>query len=180
MFIYNVKISGTKLFKFIFVFIISFVLILCGIVSYKVYKATIASGTDFKTSEITELNNNNYSSVLKMIHEDVDTYINQKIKYSGYVYRVYDLENNQFVLARNMIISSNFQTVIVGFLCNYNDSIKLQDYSWVEIEGIIKKCTYHGKDMPYLEITSLKEIQKPDDELVSPPDEKYIPTSAIL
>ncbi|MBP3254904.1 MAG: hypothetical protein J6M60_00210 [Clostridia bacterium] len=180
MFIYNVKISGTKLFKIIFVFIIAFVITLCGIVSYKVYKATLASGTDYKVQELTELNNKNYANVLKMVHEDVDTYVGQKIKYSGFVYRVYDLENNQFVLARNMIISSDLQTVVVGFLCQYDDAIKLKDYTWVEIEGKIEKCLYHGKDMPILKITSIKEIQKPEDELVSPPDENYIPTSAIL
>lgn len=180
MFIYNIKISGTKLFKFILLFIIIFVILLLCIVSYRVYKATIESGTDYKIPEITELTNHNYSNVLKMVHEDIDTYIGQKIKYSGFIYRVYDLENNQFVLGRNMIISSDLQTVIVGFMCKYDDAIKFKDYTWVEIEGKIEKTTYHGKDMPILEIKSIKEIQKPLDELVSPPDDNYIPTSAIL
>ena len=180
MFIYNVKIGGTKLFKIVLFFIIVFVIFLCGIVSYKIYNATISSGTDYKVQNITELNNKNFTNVLKMVHEDVDTYIGQKIKYSGYIYRVYDLKNNQFVLARNMIISSDFQTVVVGFLCNYDDSIRLKDYSWFEIEGMIEKETYHGKNIPVLKITSIKEISKPEDGLVSPPDENYIPTSVIL
>ena len=38
----------------------------------------------------------------------------------GIVYRVSDLKENQFVLARDMIISSNRQYVVVGFfLCLY-------------------------------------------------------------
>ena len=180
MFIYNIKISGTKLSKFIFVFIIAFVIVLCGIVGYKLYKATLVSGTDYKTNEITELNNQNYTNILKMVHDDVDTYVGQKIKYSGYVYRVYDLENNQFVLARDMIISSDLQTVVVGFLCQYSDALKYKDNIWVEVEGEINKCTYHGKDMPYLEIKSIKEITKPTENLVYPPDNNYIPTSVII
>ncbi len=39
----------------------------------------------------------------------------QKISFSGYVYRVYDLEEKQFILARDMIVSSDFQTMVVRF-----------------------------------------------------------------
>ena len=31
---------------------------------------------------------------------------------------MYDFNNEQFVLARDMIVSSDFQTVVVGFLCH--------------------------------------------------------------
>ena len=54
----------------------------------------------------------------KAVHDNLDNYIGQQISFSGYVYRISDFESNQFVLARNMIISSDFQTLIVGFLCN--------------------------------------------------------------
>ena len=78
-----------------------------------------------------------------------------------------------------MIISSDFQSVIVGFLCHYADAISLPDNTWVEIEGTITKGSYHG-DMPILEINSLKEIDKPNNEYVYPPDENFIPTSNII
>lgn len=39
-----------------------------------------------------------------------------------------------------------------------------------------KKVDYHG-DMPELQITSLKEIDKPNDEYVYPPDDSYLPTT---
>ena len=44
----------------------------------------------------------NYTNVLKEVHENLDTYVGQKICYTGYVYRVADLPENQFVLARDM------------------------------------------------------------------------------
>lgn len=149
MFIYNIKLSGTKVFKFIFVIIIAFVIILCGVVGYKLYKASVTVNDDISCSGIPKLTNKNYSSILKNVHENVDTYVGQKIQFSGFVYRVYDLNKEQFVLGRNMIISSDFQTVVVGFLCHYKEAETLKDNVWVEIEGTITKGIYHG-DMPIL------------------------------
>lgn len=179
MFIYNIKLSGSMLFKFIFAIIIVFVIVLCGIVGYKIYSASIKVNDDIAHNEITELTNKNYSTILKTVHENIDSYVGQKIKFSGFVYRVYDLDKEQFVLGRNMIISSDFQTVVVGFLCHYKDAISFRDNTWVEVEGTIIKGSYHG-DMPILEINNIKEIEKPNDEYVYPPDENYIPTSAIM
>ena len=39
-------------------------------------------------------------------HENIDDYVGKKLCFTGYVYRVLDLQDNQFVLARDMIISS--------------------------------------------------------------------------
>lgn len=179
MFIYNIKLNGSNLYKFILAIIIAFVVILCGIVGYKLYKASIKVNDSVKIDEVTTLTNKNYSTILKEVHENIDEHIGQKIKFSGFIYRVYDLNNEQFILGRNMIISSDFQTVIVGFLCHYADAVSLKDNTWVEIEGTITKGTYHG-DMPILDVTNIHEVQKPDDEYVYPPDETYIPTSSIL
>lgn len=179
MFIYNVKLNGTKIFKILLFVIIIFVLFLCGVVAYRLYKSTIKVKDSINDSGTICLTNENYSTILKAVHENIDDYIGQKFKFSGYVYRVYDLDKDQFILARNMIISSDMQTVIVGFLCNYDKSIELKDYSWVEIEGRITKGNYHG-EMPILKIEKIKTIARPDNELVYPPDENYIPTSVIL
>lgn len=104
------------------------------------------------------------------------TIFGTKFTFTGYVYRVYDLNSNQFILARNMIISSNLNYVVVGFLCEYEDANSLFDYSWVNITGEITKGYYHG-NMPIVEITSIEETTAPNDELVYPPDDTYIPTS---
>ena len=180
MFIYNLKVNGSALFKIILSVIITIVIILCGITAYKIYEASIKVNDNIKTNGINVLTNKNYATILQSVHDDIDSYVGLKIKYSGFVYRVYDLNNEQFVLGRNMIISSDFQTVVVGFLSHYEDAISFKDYAWVEIEGIITKGSYHGSDMPILEISTIREISKPDDEYVSPPNENYIPTSTIL
>ena len=121
----------------------------------------------------------NYTNVLKSVHDNIDTYIDKKINFVGYVYRVSDLKDTQFVLARDMIISSNKQYVVVGFLCNYGNAKDFKDGTWVEITGKITKGDYHG-DMPIIEVSELKIVDKPNEEYVYPPDESYIPTSEVL
>lgn len=180
MFIYNLKLNGSTLFKILLAFIVLIVICLCGIVGYKIYLASTPSSRGIPSNDRTELTTQNYTNILQSVHDDVDSYIGQKIKFSGFIYRVYDLTQEQFVLGRNMIVSSDFQTVVVGFLCHYKQALNFQDSTWVELEGTITKGTYHGSDMPILEVTSIKEIQKPNDEYVYPPDETYIPTSMIL
>ena len=112
----------------------------------------------------TELPTSNYTNVLKAVHDNLDKYIGQEINFSGYVYRVYDLQENQFVLARDMIIGSNFQTLVVGFLCECDNASQLSDNTWVHINGTITKGNYHG-DIPILKITKIQKIQKPTDKV---------------
>ena len=52
MLIYNLKINGSKLYKLILFIIIAFVIILCGIVSYKVYKSTVKVNDEISSPEI--------------------------------------------------------------------------------------------------------------------------------
>ena len=83
-----------------------------------------------------------------------------------------------FILARNMIINSNNQTLVVGFLCSYDDASSISDNTWVNITGTIEKGSYYG-DIPIIKIHELKIVDKPQDDLVYPPDENYVPTSII-
>lgn len=125
------------------------------------------------------MSTSNYTNVLKTVHDNIDNYVGQKIKFSGYVYRMFDFKENQFVLARDMVISSDFQTVVVGFLCECTEITSYQDNSWVEIEGTIIKGDYHG-DMPIIQVENLHSIEKPSDEYVYPPDDSFVATSTIL
>lgn len=119
-----------------------------------------------------------YTNVLKMVYENLDTYIGQKICFSGYIYRNIDFSENQFVLARDMLIEGKSEALIVGFLCSHNDAKNYEDGTWVEITGEITKGIYHG-EIPIIKIMQIKQIEKPTDEFTYPPDSTYIPTSII-
>lgn len=181
MFIYNFKVSGSKLFKIFAITVSIIVIILFGMSVYKIFFGLRddSAYSNYKSSSVSAIEPKNYTNILKAVHDDIDSYVGRKIKFSGYIYRAIDFKDNQFVLARNMVISSDYQTLIVGFLCESEKIINIKDNTWVEITGTIEKGDYHG-DIPVIKVSSLNEVEKPIDEYVYPPDEAYIPTEGVL
>lgn len=181
MFIYNIKLSGNKLFK-CFIIIVSILVIGVFVGSiYKIYTSMNNKELNSCLSQgtVNEILPKNYTNVLKAIHDNLDEYVGQQIKFSGYIYRAYDFKETQFVLARNMVISSDYQTLIVGFLCNYEKALDYADNTWIEITGTITKGDYHG-EIPEIKITKLEKINKPIDEYVYPPEDSYVPTTSMF
>lgn len=180
MFVCNLKINGNKLGKILLGILFVAILIITAIVCYRILGNNFFKTNDFlETPEVQELTAYNYTNVLKSVHENVDLYLNQKIKFSGFIYRMIDFSQTQFVLARNMVVSSDFQTVVVGFLCECEEAIKYEDNVWVEIEGKITKGNYHG-EIPILQIEKIQKIEKPSEEYVYPPDDSFVTTSTSV
>ncbi len=159
MFIYNVKLNGTKTFKIIFCGIVILVIVILCICTFRVFngaKENFVVEDEIGNSDASEILPQNYANVLKAVHENIDTYIGMNIKFTGYVYRLNDLADNQFVLARNMLTAPDSQEyVVVGFLCETPDAKSFSTNSWVEITGTIQKGSYHGSDMPVVNIQNI-------------------------
>lgn len=197
MVIYNIKINGSKVYKIFFCFIFFILVIITAIVISRIFKGSANSsnfgsqssfGSCFSSksqldskhnfsnslsvsaqNKIYKIEPKNYTNILKSVHENIDKYVGKQINFTGYVYRINDLKNNQFILARNMIISSDMKYVVVGFLCNYENALDFKDGTWVNATGIITKGDYHG-DMPIVEVTNIVNTNKPNgDEYVYPP-----------
>ncbi len=179
MFVYNVKINGSKVFKIFFAVVIILIICILGVVLFRIFSGANKASSCMPQNDVSEISAKNYTNVLKTVHENIDNYVGMKIRFTGYIYRVSDLNDNQFVLARDMIISSNSQFLVVGFLCEYKNAKDFPDDTWVTVTGEIQKGDYHG-DIPILMITDISESQKPSEEYVYPPDESYIPTSSVL
>ena len=180
MFIYNFKVDGNKLGKIFLGILFAIVLIITAVVCYRILGNNFFKTNDTtKINEVQELSISNYTNVLKAVHDNTDNYIGQKIRFSGYVYRMLDFNPTQFVLARDMIISSDFQTVVVGFLCEYEKAVEYEDSCWIEIEGEIIKGDYHG-DIPIIRVEKIQKIEKPSEEYVYPPDDSFVTTSTVL
>ena len=180
MFIYNLKVDGNKLGKIFLGILLGIIIIITAIVTYRILGNNFFKTNDDTDSvKIQELTVSNYTNVLKTVHDNIDDYVGMRVSFSGYIHRMVDFKENQFVLARDMVISSDLQTVIVGFLCECNDIKQYADKTWITIEGEITKGDYHG-DMPILKITKIQKIDKPSDEYVYPPDAAFVPTSAIF
>ena len=177
MFVWNIKLNGKKLVKIFLVIIAIAITIYFAISAYMIYS------NSFKVKDETNninISTNDYTNILKAVHDDIDSYVGKEICFSGYIYRLIDFKETEFVLARDMIISSDMQTLIVGFLCDCKNAQNFADNSWVEIKGKITKGSYHG-DMPIIKIKEIKQIEKPKDNIyVYPPDDTYVPTSAVF
>ena len=69
-------------------------------------------------NKILEINSNNFTTFLKNCNENIDSYVGKTVHISGFVYRLSDFAQNQFVVARLMPIhyesasnkKSNFMT----------------------------------------------------------------------
>lgn len=182
MFIYNIKINGTKTMKIIIVTFILVALLILFLSIRKIFfnNKTIYVKDEISSNDVTEIQVDNYTNILKAVHDDLNSYEGMKIKFTGYVYKVLDLNANQFILARDMIVGSNYKAVVVGFLCEYDNAQDLTEGSWVEITGKITKGSYHNEEIPIIKILTLENTTPPQDEFVYPPDESYIPTSNMF
>lgn len=186
MFIYNLKLNKKNYGKLIIAFFSIICIILLGISISKILneiktesqKEIIRDNYSIPSPKIAELTAENYCNILKEVHENLKTYLGQKISFTGYVYRVADLKDNQFILARDMIINSKNQTVVVGFLCEYENAKELINDSWIKITGEITKGNYYG-EIPIIKIKSVEEASIPTNPYVTPPSDSFVPTSII-
>lgn len=179
MFIYNLKFNSKKVVKLLFIIIGIAVAIYFIVSAIKIYSNSFTVKDEFSEPGTISLTAQNYTNILKSVHDDIDSYIGKKINFTGYIYRLSDFKEDEFVLARDMIVSSNMQTLIVGFLCNCKDSKDLQNGIWVEVAGEITKGNYHG-ELPVIKINKIKQIEKPKEDIyVYPPDDNFIPTSTF-
>ena len=178
MFVYNVKFNSKSIVKFSLVIVSIIVVIFFLISLYKILSSSFTVNEEIPEPDVAYLKVEEYTNVLKSVYENLDTYVGQKICFSGYVYRNLDFSENQFVLARDMIVEGSTKTLIVGFLCSHKEASKYPDGCWVEITGEISKGNYHG-EVPIVRVSKIKQIDKPSDEFTYPPDSTYIPTGII-
>lgn len=184
MFIFNVNLSKTKIFKGVLAIMAIICISLACMGIYNIYEKSknteyeVLGGDCMPSNEIAYLTDKNYTNVLREVHENLDMYIGQKICYTGYVYRVPDIEPNQFILARDMQIGNTNQTVIVGFLCSCDNANDFDTYSWVTITGEIQKGNYFG-DIPCIQISEIQTTSEPENCIVPEPNDNFIQTSVI-
>ena len=184
MIVFNVKINKKNILKIFLVIIILISICLAVISLYNILNKlekkneNVIIEDSIPSSNVAKISKENYTNILKEVHENIDTYIGQKISFSGYVFRINDFKEDEFVLARDMDIG-NKQTLIVGFLCSSEKAKEFETYSWVEIEGEITKGNYNNQDIPIISIYKINKIDIPENPNVPLPDDSYVPTAVI-
>lgn len=114
--IYNMEINKYRLPIIILFFLIA--ILLCTVVP--------KLGTIKMTSE-------NYSEILKKIHDSPYEYENKKIEMVGYVFRGNDFNIDQIVVARDMLINES-ESRIIGFLCESPQVQELSNNEWISVK----------------------------------------------
>lgn len=99
------------------------VIILLLVIALTICFSLAKAGTIKMTSE-------NFSQILKDIHDSPYKYENKKIEMVGYVFRANDFNKNQFVVARDMLINES-ESRIIGFLCESSKAEELQNNEWI-------------------------------------------------
>lgn len=185
MVVYNLKINKNSILKFILI-LFGIICIIIGILALfnilnKTNKRTETFESDdycIPSGDVAKIKSENYTNILKEVHEDIDAYIGQKISFDGYIYKLDNFPSNQFVLARDMDIGNN-QTLVVGFLCETDDVKNFEEYSWVTISGEITKGYYNNSEIPILKVYEMYSSEKPENTNVPLPDSEYVPTAVI-
>ena len=171
MFVHNLKIDKSKLSKILIliaIVLVSFLLLFSIKSIFNTSKEDGQLAENQENQKIIEITSKDYTNFLKDCHEYLDSYIGVKVKICGYVYRMPDFTNTQFVLSRTMVLNSANSGVVVGILTEYKNASDFEDGEWVEVVGTISKGNYKG-DMPILNVNEISLAQKPEDEYVYPP-----------
>ena len=169
MYIYNLKINSKKIAQFMLALIGIIIVGVIGFSVFSIYKAGHETENSID-SNIIEITTNEYTSFLKNAHENIDDYVGMKIKITGYVYRMADFDDTQFVISRTMIMDSSSTAVVVGILSKYDNAKDYKDGDWVEVTGTIIRGNYKG-EMPVVQVNDIKTCDIPEDEYVYPPSE---------
>lgn len=176
MFVFNVNLTKTKISKII---VFSIIALLIIIIFFAALNNKNRKNQTNTTDSYLEVTDKNYTNVLDACYKKPELYVGKKIKFTGFIYRLFDFNENQFVLAREMITDkiddNQARVVVVGFLCNWNDASSLSNGDWVEVEGTISNGFYHSP-IPVLEITSVQKTTCPENQFVYPPDNGYVIT----
>ena len=179
MFIYNLKLNGKLITKIVFLILGLIITTYFLFSAWKIYSSCFKVKDEQMDENIIKIDANNYTNVLKSVHENLDSYIGKNICFTGYVYRNLDFNDTQFVLARDMLVSSDNQSLIVGFLCESKKAKNFENYCWIEIIGEITKGYYH-EEIPVIKIKKIKEVEKPEENIyVYPPEDIHFVSKLI-
>lgn len=185
MFLYNLKLNGNRIIKFLFIVMLIVILLIFSFGIYKIFfqeqnQDTESDIMQFAKNKTFEISPENYTNILQAANEDIDSYIGTKIHFTGYVYRLIDFKEDEFVLARDMLINENTnQSLVVGFFSKSKEIKNYKDGTWIDITGTIQKGNYHG-ELAQINVETITQTQEPENKYVTPPTTTYIPTANMF
>lgn len=120
---------------------------------------------------IINVNSKNFVSSLDEIISNCNEYEGKTIEISGFIYNDKNLKlnENQFIIARYMMVCCAADMQIAGLRCQYSTNQNSFDLNtWVKISGKVKIDTYEGSYDPLILIDKIEIDPNPDTSYVYP------------
>lgn len=123
---------------------------------------TFNDGIDTVHKKITLTSQNYYDTILK-ITKHIDEYKGYTINATGFVsYHDQSLKNNDFVLARTLMICCAADMTPFGLTSEYKQEKPLRENTWYTMNGTISERNFHGMKQIYITNVNLKESAEID------------------
>lgn len=119
-------------------------------------------------SSTIQMKDDMFTSYYEAISNNPSNYIGRTIKMTGFVYKEPSFSQNQLVVSRFMIVHCIADAVILGFLTEFDDANKLDEDTWIEIEGVLDTTNYDGVAMPIIKVVNWNKINEPIEPYVYP------------
>ena len=114
------------------------------------------------------MNSGNFYTTLQDISENIDQFTGKQIQVVCFVFKDDQLEENEFVAARMLMICCTADLQPIGFLCRYDKATGLAHDSWITVTGTLDTADYQGEKLPCIDVTQVEPAEKPIDEYVYP------------
>ncbi|MFD9365625.1 TIGR03943 family putative permease subunit [Priestia megaterium] len=112
------------------------------------------------------INDTDYIPVMNIIENNTNQFIGKKIQVNGFVYREKGFKDTQFVVARFGISCCVADASVYGLLSTLENASALKKDTWVHIKGVLKKTTYNGESVPYVQVQQIESIHQPNNPYV--------------
>lgn len=135
-----------------------------------------SSNSFFEKRELTGLDKNaktltisddEFYDWITRIFADPSQYLGYTVTVNGKVFHDDKyMSQNQFVPSRLLMTCCVADTVPCGLIADYDKVSTLTPGSWVKVTGKLKMGKYNGQDGPVIDVTSVGEGTKPENEYV--------------
>lgn len=116
------------------------------------------------TIQVTDLN---YTEAVSEINDFAEDYLDKKISMTGFVFRSPDT-TGQLSLVRYVITCCVADSLPYGVTCEIKNAENYADGTWLSIEGNLKIRQQENKTIPFIKVTSVKQIEAPKKPYVFP------------
>ncbi len=109
-----------------------------------------------------------FLEILSSIDLFRDRFIGKKIEISGFVYRLEDLKEDQFVVGRFAMSCCSADASPYGVLVHFPKAVNYAKDEWVKISGTIQKATYAENEIFAVKAVKVEKISAPESPYVYP------------